>query len=92
MTTRDEPPAPPAEAVDDADVEDGGAVVVTPRADGPVLVEGPVRLVAPDGSVSSSDRLFLCRCGHSAVKPLCDGSHKRHGFDAPGVAPTSRTR
>lgn len=89
MTTRDEPPTPTA---DTGHVEGDDAVVVTPRADGPVLVEGPVRLVAPDGSVTSTDRLFLCRCGHSAVKPLCDGSHKRHDFDAPGVAPTSRPR
>jgi uncharacterized Fe-S cluster protein YjdI len=25
-------------------------------------------------------QLALCRCGHSAIKPLCDGSHAASGF------------
>jgi len=63
-----------------------------PRANGPLLVEGPVRLTDADGRVTEVDRLFLCRCGQSDRKPLCDGSHKEIGFEAPGVAPTSRSR
>ncbi|QXC60339.1 CDGSH iron-sulfur domain-containing protein [Aquihabitans sp. G128] len=61
------------------------AVTVTPRADGPLVVDGPVGLTRPDGTVEPAQRLFLCRCGHSADKPSCDGSHKRVGFSAPGV-------
>jgi uncharacterized Fe-S cluster protein YjdI/CDGSH-type Zn-finger protein len=60
---------------------------VTPRANGPLVIEGPVTLLAPDGSSEVADRLFLCRCGGSATKPRCDGTHKRIGFVAPGVAP-----
>jgi len=29
----------------------------------------------------------LCRCGHSANKPFCDGAHKTCDFQAVEVAP-----
>ena len=59
-------------------------VVVEVRKDGPLVVSGPVRIEAHDGTlVCEQDRVALCRCGGSAKKPYCDGSHARIGFKDP---------
>ncbi len=59
-------------------------VVVVP--DGPLLVEGPVEVVLPDGSVRLSERpvVALCACRRSRTYPFCDTSHRRRGRPAPG--------
>jgi CDGSH-type Zn-finger protein len=72
-------------------------VTITPKPNGPLIVEGPVRVCRPDGTElavpprkdgSPAQVVVLCRCGGSATKPFCDGTHKRVGFsDAP--APTA---
>jgi CDGSH-type Zn-finger protein len=56
-------------------------VTIKVRRDGPLLVRGPVTLVDSEGVPFEVDEDFvLCRCGGSADKPFCDGTHKR-GFD-----------
>ena len=51
---------------------------VTVYPNGPLVVRGPVTLRHADGELIEADRVVaLCRCGRSAVKPFCDGSHKR---------------
>jgi CDGSH-type Zn-finger protein len=67
---------------------DRNEVTITPYRDGPLLVRGPVTLLAPDGSPIECDRetIALCRCGRSGLKPFCDGTHKLVGFRAPGGA------
>jgi CDGSH-type Zn-finger protein len=49
--------------------------------DGPICVTGGVTVTTADGTVfETRNRVTLCRCGASANKPLCDGSHSKAGF------------
>ena len=50
-------------------------------ADGPLWVSGGITIERRDGkSLEVRNRMTLCRCGHSANKPFCDGAHKESGF------------
>lgn len=54
---------------------------ITPSTNGPLLLSGRFELVSADGqTLFAGSRAALCRCGGSANKPFCDGSHKRNGF------------
>lgn len=46
---------------------------------GPMLVEGPVDVEAPDGTRVCSDRFMVavCLCRRSKNYPMCDTSHRR---------------
>jgi CDGSH-type Zn-finger protein len=57
---------------------------VTPYENGPLIVRGPVELLTQDGQRIEPGRktIALCRCGQSATKPFCDGSHKAVLFRA----------
>jgi CDGSH-type Zn-finger protein/uncharacterized membrane protein YozB (DUF420 family) len=49
---------------------------------GPYRVSGTCRVVNARGDeVPVRGRFALCRCGSSATKPFCDGTHRRIGFD-----------
>ena len=50
--------------------------------DGPLLVRGDFDLVSSTGEQVERTRrtVALCRCGASAIKPFCDGTHKLIGF------------
>jgi len=49
---------------------------------GPLLMRGDFELVDADGQAIDPGRrtVALCRCGLSAIKPFCDGTHKATGF------------
>jgi CDGSH-type Zn-finger protein len=45
---------------------------------GPLMVQGPVRIEMPDGTVVESDRFMvaICTCRRSKDYPMCDTSHR----------------
>ncbi|MGE0361379.1 MAG: (4Fe-4S)-binding protein [Vicinamibacterales bacterium] len=56
-------------------------VPITARPNGPLVVHGTLAVTLPDGTVVERPKVAsFCRCGHSANKPFCDGSHARVGF------------
>jgi CDGSH-type Zn-finger protein len=68
---------------------DGGATENEPRlpteigvmVNGPLWVTGGIAVeVGEEGTLQVRNRVALCRCGASARKPLCDGTHKEVGF------------
>lgn len=60
------------------------SVSIKVRENGPYLVKGVVTLVDADGApYTVTENFVLCRCGQSATKPFCDGSHRENGFTAP---------
>lgn len=53
------------------------------KPNGSVRVTGEVDFVDAEGNVLETKENFsLCRCGHSANKPFCDGAHRAAGFTA----------
>jgi CDGSH-type Zn-finger protein len=70
-------------------------------ANGPYVVEGGVKLAdqhivtnevgeslewREGATVPTADEYHLCRCGQSATKPFCDGTHKSDHFDGTETA------
>ncbi len=60
---------------------ESGPVVFTPLTDGPLQAKGPLTLqTAAKQNIAYTTESYLCRCGASANKPYCDGSHTAIGF------------
>lgn len=55
-------------------------VEVSPN--GPYLIKTECLIVHADGKEETKNgTVALCRCGASANKPFCDGSHRKIGFE-----------
>jgi len=53
------------------EIVDGGAIP------GPLWVTGRIPIERADGEpFETRNRVTLCRCGRSSIKPLCDGTHR----------------
>jgi CDGSH-type Zn-finger protein len=68
-------------------------VTITAKKNGPYRVDATdgveIKVVDADGKafdLQGKTAFSLWRCGHSANKPFCDGSHKTVGFQANDVA------
>jgi CDGSH-type Zn-finger protein/uncharacterized Fe-S cluster protein YjdI len=58
-----------------------GPLEVEPQPDGPLQVRGNLEITSGTGRVVARvTQARLCRCGGSANKPFCDGTHARIGF------------
>jgi CDGSH-type Zn-finger protein/uncharacterized Fe-S cluster protein YjdI len=58
-----------------------GQVTIVGAENGPLLVSGNVEIVSGTGrTIDRCMKAALCRCGGSANKPFCDGTHKTNSF------------
>jgi CDGSH-type Zn-finger protein len=58
-----------------------GPLAITPTTDGPLAVRGNLEIISGTGRmVARVQSAKLCRCGGSATKPFCDGTHQKIGF------------
>nr|WP_294529148.1 CDGSH iron-sulfur domain-containing protein [uncultured Rhodopila sp.] len=80
FTATGEPPTKESAALETR----SGSVQVTLFPNGPLKITGPLEIVSGTGrTVNRTTSTVLCRCGASAGKPYCDGTHKKIGFAAP---------
>jgi CDGSH-type Zn-finger protein/uncharacterized Fe-S cluster protein YjdI len=71
---------PPTGKTDMLAVRDG-VLSVDPQPDGPLQVRGNLEIISGTGRVvARTTATSLCRCGGSATKPFCDGTHAKIGF------------
>ena len=71
---------PPSGKTDMLAVRDG-ALRIDPQTNGPLRVRGNLEIVSGGGRVVARlESAALCRCGASANKPFCDGTHAKIGF------------
>jgi CDGSH-type Zn-finger protein/uncharacterized Fe-S cluster protein YjdI len=77
FTASGEPPTQPSDPLDPRD----GVLAIKAIANGPLDVRGSVEICSGTGrTVARTKRAAICRCGGSANKPFCDGTHARIGF------------
>ena len=64
-------------------------VTITCINNGPLRISGKITIRDAQGNaydLAGQEAVSLCRCGSSANKPFCDGSHRRCGFQSEAKA------
>lgn len=62
------------------------SVTIRVKDNGPYLIDGDVKLTDMNGNEIPLTKKALCRCGGSTMKPFCDGTHSKIGFQAANAA------
>ncbi len=55
---------------------------ITSALDGPYMVKDLKNFANQKGPIETKGTMALCRCGGSANKPYCDGTHAKIGFSS----------
>ena len=66
------------------------SVTIKIRDNGPLVVDGEFTLVDANGNEVPQVKKALCRCGGSTMKPFCDGTHSKIGFQG-AIAAVEKT-
>ncbi len=68
------------------------SVTIKAAPDGPYIVKSLQNFSNRKGAIECKEAMSLCRCGQSANKPYCDGSHKAAGFSSENKLDPARDR
>ena len=64
-----------------APVKVEGETIIEATKNGPLMVYGNIVIKDSEGKETRQSRVTaFCRCGGSANKPFCDGTHRKNGF------------
>lgn len=61
-------------------------VTIKVRDNGPLVVDGDFTLTDAAGNEIPILKRALCRCGGSTMKPFCDSTHSKIGFQGANAA------
>ena len=62
------------------------SITIKVAENGPLLVDGDFNLIDAQGNEIPVKKRALCRCGGSTMKPFCDGTHSKIGFQGASAA------
>jgi CDGSH-type Zn-finger protein len=67
-------------------------VTIKAAQDGPYIVKDLQIFSNRNGAMECKEAMGLCRCGQSANKPFCDGTHKKIGFSSENQLDSGKDR